>query len=129
MQALSEVLPTVAQQKVEKGGFMVLRPDSGDPVKTVLMALEAAEKVFGVDTNSKGYKTPRGCGVIQGDAVTMQSLQEILGAVLEKGYSAQVLVRLVVSLSSWSQASIFVTCSRLVVKERKQPCCDRKCMR
>ena len=56
LQALSVVLPAVAHEKVDRGGFMVLRPDSGDPVEAVLMALEAAEKVFGADTNSKGYK-------------------------------------------------------------------------
>ena len=59
-QALSEVLPTVARQKTDKGGFMVLRPDSGDPVEAVLMGLEAGEKVFGVDTNALGFKVPRG---------------------------------------------------------------------
>ena len=58
MQALSEVLPTVAQRKVEQGGYMILRPDSGDPVEAVVMALEAAERVFGVDVNSKGFKVP-----------------------------------------------------------------------
>ena len=64
--ALSEILPTVAAKKLAKGGFMVLRPDSGDPVQTVVLALRAAEKVFGCDVNSKGFKVPRGCSVIQG---------------------------------------------------------------
>ena len=50
------MLPSVAEKKVGRGGFMVLRPDSGDPVKAVLEALMAAEKVFGVDINNKGYK-------------------------------------------------------------------------
>ncbi len=63
MQALSEVLPSVAQAKVGAGGFMVLRPDSGDPVEAVIMALEAAEKVFGVDVNEKGFKSPKGAHV------------------------------------------------------------------
>ena len=45
---------------------MVLRPDSGDPVQTVVLGLRAAEKVFGCDINSKGFKVPRGCSVIQG---------------------------------------------------------------
>lgn len=38
--ALEEVLPSIATRKVEKGGIMILRPDSGDPIKTVLMALK-----------------------------------------------------------------------------------------
>jgi len=54
------VLPTIERRKTERGGFMVLRPDSGDPVEAVLMALEAGQKVFGVDTNELGYKVPRG---------------------------------------------------------------------
>jgi nicotinic acid phosphoribosyltransferase len=75
---------------VEKGGFMILRPDSGDPVEAVVMALEAAEKVFGVDVNSKGFKVPRACDVIQGDGINLDSIREILVAVLRKGFSAQV---------------------------------------
>jgi len=31
MQALAEHLPAVAQKQVGKGGFLVLRPDSGKP--------------------------------------------------------------------------------------------------
>lgn len=56
----------------------------------VLLALQAAEKVFGADTNSKGYKVPRGCGVIQGDGISIQVLEEILQTVMAHGYSAQV---------------------------------------
>ena len=42
MQALGKVLPVVAQQKLDAGGYMILRPDSGDPVECVLMALRHA---------------------------------------------------------------------------------------
>ncbi|RKP24499.1 nicotinate phosphoribosyltransferase family-domain-containing protein [Syncephalis pseudoplumigaleata] len=86
--ALSEILPSIATEKLAKGGFMVLRPDSGDPVEVVLMALRAGEKVFGADVNDKGYKVLRGCGVIQGDAVTYDSLRHILAAVKQAGYAA-----------------------------------------
>lgn len=34
--ALEQVLPSVAKEKVGKGGYLVLRPDSGDPVEAVL---------------------------------------------------------------------------------------------
>ncbi|KAF9278416.1 hypothetical protein BGZ68_008588 [Mortierella alpina] len=87
--ALDTVLPSVASFKLEKGGFLVLRPDSGDIVESVLLGLRAAEKVFGCDVNSKGYKVIRGCGVIQGDGVSYQSLARILDAVLAEGYAAQ----------------------------------------
>lgn len=37
--ALDVVLPSVASFKLEKGGFLVLRPDSGDIVDSVLQGL------------------------------------------------------------------------------------------
>ncbi|CAG8575713.1 5260_t:CDS:10 [Cetraspora pellucida] len=87
--ALNNILPSVAAQKLEKGGVMILRPDSGDPIEVVLMALRAADKVFGSYTNKKGYKILRGCSVVQGDAVTFESMKNILNAVKEAGYSVQ----------------------------------------
>lgn len=84
------MLPSVAQQKLEKGGMLVLRPDSGDPVQAVLMALEAAEKVFGVTVNSKGFKVPKGCSVIYGDGVSYAVMKDVLAAMLNKGFSAEV---------------------------------------
>jgi nicotinic acid phosphoribosyltransferase len=44
-QALNEVVPAIAAKKNAKGGYLVLRPDSGDPTEAVLMALVAADKV------------------------------------------------------------------------------------
>ncbi len=35
--ALGEVLPLVAAKQIGKGGYMILRPDSGDPNEAVLM--------------------------------------------------------------------------------------------
>ncbi|KAF9982724.1 hypothetical protein BGZ65_002559 [Modicella reniformis] len=87
--ALDSILPAVASFKLEKGGFLVLRPDSGDSVDSVLQGLRAAEKVFGCDLNQKGYKVIRGCGVIQGDGISYKILGRILDAVLAAGYSAQ----------------------------------------
>jgi nicotinic acid phosphoribosyltransferase len=54
--ALEEILPSIKKEKLSKGGLLVLRPDSGDPVAVVLQALRAAEKTFGYTLNSKGYK-------------------------------------------------------------------------
>lgn len=87
--ALYNVLPKVAAQHLAKGGVMVLRPDSGDPVKCVLQALDACEKAFGVTVNSKGYKVINASGVLQGDGINIGTIKTILAAVLEAGYSAQ----------------------------------------
>ena len=87
--ALDNIVPTVAKLKEEAGGFWVLRPDSGDPTEAVVAALKAAEKTFGADTNSKGYKVTRGVGCIQGDGINTDTIRKILHAVHKQGYSAQ----------------------------------------
>ena len=89
VRALDAMLPAVAPQLVSKGGTMVIRPDSGDPCECVLQALRAAEKVFGVDVNGRGYKVLRHVAVIQGDGLSYGVLQSITQAVLAAGYSAE----------------------------------------
>ncbi|KAG2489592.1 hypothetical protein HYH03_011873 [Edaphochlamys debaryana] len=86
--ALSEVLPSVAAKKLGKGGYLVLRPDSGDPTDAVLMALRAAEKVFGSVRNSKGFRVIPGCGVIQGDGIDLSTMEKIAQAIEAEGYAA-----------------------------------------
>mmetsp|Transcript_21467 Transcript_21467/g.53939 ORF Transcript_21467/g.53939 Transcript_21467/m.53939 type:complete len:556 (+) Transcript_21467:40-1707(+) len=86
--ALNEVLPRVKEAKEKKGGYMVLRPDSGDPVEQVIKALKAAEKTFGVTTNGKGFKVVNGAGVIQGDGINLEMMCSIVDAVLAEGYAA-----------------------------------------
>lgn len=87
--ALTEVVPSVAAEKVAAGGFWVLRPDSGDPTEAVLAALRAAERAFGADVNSKGFKVPRGISVIQGDGIGYSNIARILEAAIAEGYSAE----------------------------------------
>ncbi|KAG2442447.1 hypothetical protein HXX76_002533 [Chlamydomonas incerta] len=86
--ALSEVLPSVSVHKLSKGGYMVLRPDSGDPTEAVLMALAAAEKVFGASRNGKGFKVIPGCGVIQGDGIDLPTMEKIAHAIEAAGFAA-----------------------------------------
>lgn len=87
--ALEEVVPSVAAEKVSQGGCWVLRPDSGDPVDAVIAGLIAADKTFGSDVNSKGYKVPLGVEVIQGDGINYHTIESILAAVHAAGFSAQ----------------------------------------
>jgi nicotinamide phosphoribosyltransferase len=47
------------------------------------------KKFLDVKKNKKGYKILIGCGILQGDAVTLNSLVAIFKAVKEAGYSAQ----------------------------------------
>lgn len=45
-EALARVLPSVKSQKVGKGGYLVLRPDSGNPVEAVIQVLISATLLF-----------------------------------------------------------------------------------
>lgn len=78
--ALNRVLPSVAAAHKAAGGMMVLRPDSGDPVECVTMALVAAEQAFGATINNKGFKVLKGVSVIQGDGINIHTVWAILEA-------------------------------------------------
>jgi len=86
--ALSHILPAIIKQKTEKGGLMVLRPDSGEPSEVVLLALTKAESVVGATVNKKGFKQLNGLSVIQGDGVNYNSIRHIIDTFLKAGYSA-----------------------------------------
>lgn len=86
---LHTVVPKVAEQIKVKGGMMVIRPDSGEPVECVIAGLEAAAKYFGHTVNSKGYKVINNAAVIQGDGIDYHVICAIVDAVLDAGFSAQ----------------------------------------
>jgi nicotinamide phosphoribosyltransferase len=70
-------------------GRLEIRPDSGNPVEIVLKTLQKLESLFGCALNAKGYKLlPPYVRVIQGDGVTITSIEQILQTLKEAGYSA-----------------------------------------
>jgi len=87
--ALNKVLPSLAESHTKKGGLMVLRPDSGDPVECILEALKSGEKTFGADVNKKGFKVVKGISTIQGDGINYHTVKAILDASKKEGFSAQ----------------------------------------
>jgi nicotinamide phosphoribosyltransferase len=87
--ALDKVLPSLAERHKKKGGLMVLRPDSGDPVECILQAMASGEKTFGAVTNKKGFKVLNSVNAIQGDGINYAVVDDILKAVHKAGYSAQ----------------------------------------
>ena len=54
-----------------------------------MQALKAADSVFGSHVNDKGYRVLTGCGVIQGDAMTLERIPVVLQRMMEEGYSAE----------------------------------------
>ena len=70
------------------GATVVVRPDSGDPLRVPVDVLRALDAKFGSTVNSKGYKVLPACiRVIQGDGINAQSLPLLLDAVMAAGYS------------------------------------------
>jgi len=86
---LDEVVPECANLAKSKGGFWVVRPDSGEPVECVIDALHALEKAFGITYNNKGFKVINGAGVIQGDGIDINIIRDILRATILAGFSAE----------------------------------------
>ena len=77
------------QQVIESGATVVIRPDSGDPVRIVPELLRRLEARFGSRVNGKGYRVLEHVRVIQGDGITIQTLPLVLEAVLQAGFSAE----------------------------------------
>lgn len=62
-----------------KGGRVVLRPDSGDPKKICIEIIEILMEQFGYTTNINGYKVlPQYIRVLQGDGINQDSIREIV---------------------------------------------------
>lgn len=73
----------------ESGTTLVVRPDSGDPVKVTLEVIKLLEEHFGTEENSKGYRVLNPCiRIIQGDGVDPNSIEAILENYKQHGYSA-----------------------------------------
>ncbi|KAF7658180.1 hypothetical protein LDENG_00016200 [Lucifuga dentata] len=69
---------------------LVVRPDSGNPLDTVLKVLEILGMKFTPKENSKGYKVlPPYIRVIQGDGVDINTLQEIVEGMKEHRWSIE----------------------------------------
>lgn len=86
--AAGELWPSLKERLVEKGGTLVVRPDSGDPVETPIEVIKILMDKFGYTVNSKGFKVLDPCvRVIQGDGINHNSLQVILNRMVEEGLS------------------------------------------
>lgn len=74
---------------IARGGTLVIRPDSGDPVSVVLRIARSVDKNFGSTVNSKGYKVLNNIRIIQGDGTHENGIYDILKALKADGYSAE----------------------------------------
>ena len=75
---------------INSGGTLVVRPDSGDPVKTPVEVLKILMDGFGYTTNNLGYKVLPACiRVIQGDGINENTIREIYDLMFSLNRSAE----------------------------------------
>lgn len=74
---------------IELDGWLVIRPDSGDPATVVAKILLLLETAFGCTYNSKGYKILNHVKVLQGDGITTASIEGILSKLIGYKFSAE----------------------------------------
>ncbi len=81
---------TLKQKVMDNGGTLVVRPDSGNPIKVCVDVVESLGDIFGFKINTRGYKVlPPYIRVIQGDGVHALSIEAILQRLKKKGWSAE----------------------------------------
>lgn len=106
---IGRVLPALKDQIMKRDGKVVIRPDSGDPVKIIcgdpdmapeenatprdylvrVGAVQALWEIFGGKTNHYGYKElDSHIGLIYGDAITLLRAKEIVSRLKEKGFAS-----------------------------------------
>jgi len=81
------------EQVLAREGVYVVRPDSDEPVPTVLKVLAILDEKFGATPNAKGYKVlnPK-VRVIWGDGLDYKMIESILKAMKRAGWSAENIV-------------------------------------
>ncbi|MES2132154.1 MAG: nicotinate phosphoribosyltransferase [Bacteroidota bacterium] len=99
---ITEFLPQLKSKILARDGKVVIRPDSGDPVKIIVGdkdatpgspeykgAIECMWEIFGGTTTDKGYKLlDAHIGLIYGDSITLQRQTAILEGLKEKGFAS-----------------------------------------
>ena len=73
---------------INSGATVVIRPDSGDPVEVNVKCAQILEQYYGSTVNQKGYKVLNNVRLIQGDGINHETIEAILDALAEAGFSA-----------------------------------------
>lgn len=111
---ITDYLPRLKDTILARDGRVVIRPDSGDPVKIICGdpsaapgtpefygAYELLGNIFGTTKTEKGFKVlDAHIGLIYGDSITLERQKQIYAQLEEKGYAATNLV-LGIGLAKW----------------------------
>lgn len=98
---LTEYLPILKEEILARDGKLVIRPDSGDPVKIIcgdpdatnvheqMGVIRLLDNVFGGTTNDAGYiELDPHIGMIYGDGISPERQREILSRLAANGYAS-----------------------------------------
>lgn len=99
---LTQILPALKVQVMARAGKVVIRPDSGDPVKIINGDPEASvgspawkgairllDEIFGSTTTVQGYRVlDSHVGLIYGDSITPARQEQILSGLMKNGYAS-----------------------------------------
>lgn len=105
-QVITEYMPRLKDIIMSRDGRVVIRPDSGDPVKIICGdpaadpnspeykgAYQLLGEIFGTTVNEKGYKVlDTHIGLIYGDSITLERQHQIYSQLEDKGFAATNLV-------------------------------------
>jgi nicotinamide phosphoribosyltransferase len=105
-QVITDYLPRLKDTIMARDGRVVIRPDSGDPVKIICGdstadpnspeykgAYQLLGEIFGYTTNEQGYKVlDTHIGLIYGDSITLERQDQIYSQLEAKGFAATNLV-------------------------------------
>ncbi|MCK5613455.1 nicotinate phosphoribosyltransferase [Candidatus Pacearchaeota archaeon] len=105
-QVVTQYLPKLKQQIMVREGKVVIRPDSGDPVKIIVGdpdakpgtpqfkgAIECLWETFGGVVNEQGYKMlNEHIGLIYGDSISLDRANRILHGLEQKGFASSNIV-------------------------------------
>lgn len=98
---ITNILPRLKEDILNRDGKIVIRGDSGDPVKIICGDKDALNDspeykgtveilwdIFGGEINSKGYKVLNSkIGTIYGDSITVERCEEICIGLMGKGFA------------------------------------------
>lgn len=98
---IGELLPRLKDEIMARDGRVVIRPDSGDPVKIIVGdtnastelerkgLIEALWDIFGGTVSEQGYKLlDSHIGAIYGDSITIERAEEIVKRLEKKGFAS-----------------------------------------
>lgn len=111
---ITDYLPRLKDSILARDGRVVIRPDSGDPVKIICGdssaspgtpefygAYELLGNIFGTTKTEKGFKVlDTHIGLIYGDSITLERQKQIYSQLEDKGFAATNLV-LGIGLAKW----------------------------